>query len=288
MKHDFEGCNHLTLLLLRLLLVLNGVEVAQRYTFLFRGESLCGESLCGGSKMSEHLPPRPFKVVIAGATGATGRHLFSYLIKTKEFGEIVHLGRRKVTDVEGVNITEEESTGRIKQHVIDMENLSSESIGEHFQGADIYMSCLGTTRRQAGSAVAFKHVDLGYNLKLASIAKEQDVKIFSLMSTQGADKGSWFLYLNVKGELEEECKTLKFPTLTIFRPGFLDRGGSSRLAEKVVAWFVDRISIETVARAMCSNALLQLSNEVTTPKSQTEFIYYNNHIRHMSETFDLA
>ena len=54
-----------------------------------------------------------------------------------------------------------------------------------------------------------------------------------------------------------------------------------------LAWFVDRISIETVARAMCSNALLQLSNEVTTPKSQ-EFIYYNNHIRHMSETFDLA
>ena len=36
---------------------------------------------------------------------------------------------------------------------VDMEALSNETVGKHFSDAHVYFSCLGTTKRQAGSAV---------------------------------------------------------------------------------------------------------------------------------------
>lgn len=239
------------------------------------------------ASMTDEVPAKQYKAVISGHTGATGKHLFAYLIKSKEFSEIISLGRRKVTGIDnGIDLETEESSGRVKQVIIDMDNATDEEIGGHFSGADIYLSCLGTTKRQAGSAEAFKHIDFGYNYKLAKGARENGVGVFSLMSTQGADKSSFFLYLKVKGELEEECNKLEFPTYSIFRPGFLDRGPSSRFLEKVVGFFTDRIPTETVARAMCSDALQRLSSpEASKPQ---QYVYYNDHIQHMSDTFDLA
>ena len=47
----------------------------------------------------------------------------------------------------------------------------------------------------------FKHIDFGYNYNLAKVAKEKGVKLFSLQSSQGSNKDSMFLYLQVKGEV---------------------------------------------------------------------------------------
>lgn len=38
--------------------------------------------------------------------------------------------------------------------ILDFENLTVESVGDHFKDRDVFFSCLGTTRRQAGSAVS--------------------------------------------------------------------------------------------------------------------------------------
>jgi oxidoreductase len=229
---------------------------------------------------------KTFKAVIAGASGATGKYLLENLIKSKSFSEIVSLGRRKLTDVGGgVNVEMEESSGRLKQEIVDMENLSNESVGKHFSGADVYFSCLGTTRKAAGSAEMFKHIDFGYNYNLARVAKENNVHLFSLQSTQGADKDSMFLYLQVKGELEVECGKLNFPSYTVFRPGFMDRGENAKFMEKVAGLFVKLLPTETIARSMLSNALQIL----TAPPSNTgeHTVYYDDEIRHMSDHYEL-
>ena len=47
----------------------------------------------------------------------------------------------------------------------------------------------------------FKHIDFGYNYNLAKVAKDKGVQLFSLQSSQGSNKDSMFLYLQVKGEV---------------------------------------------------------------------------------------
>ena len=49
----------------------------------------------------------------------------------------------------------------------------------------------------------FTHIDYGYNYNLAKVAKEKNVRLLSLMSTQGANKDSYFLYLNSKGKVRK-------------------------------------------------------------------------------------
>jgi uncharacterized protein YbjT (DUF2867 family) len=47
------------------------------------------------------------------------------------------------------------------------------------------------------------------------------VKVYVLISTQGANANSYFAYPKMKGELEEKVKTLGFETTIILRPGLL-------------------------------------------------------------------
>jgi len=230
-----------------------------------------------------------YKVVLVGATGCTGQYLLSELIKAKEFKEITVLGRRKASlpkDVgDGVDLNHEEDSGRVKQIMVDMENISDETFGEYFENKDVFFTTLGTTRRQAGSASAFRHVDYELNYKLAKLAKERNVRLFTLLSSQGANKESYFLYPQVKGELEHDCSLLEFPHFSIFRPGFLDRGNESRYLEKFAGWFMSRLPVQKLARALCSNALQHLSS--ISPDSSQVYMYYNDQIIHMSDSYEL-
>ena len=47
----------------------------------------------------------------------------------------------------------------------------------------------------------FTRIDHGFNYNLAKIAQEKKVRFFSLISTQGANKDSYFLYLQSKGKV---------------------------------------------------------------------------------------
>ena len=38
-------------------------------------------------------------------------------------------------------------------NIVDFETLTKDSIGEHFQDGDVFFNAMGTTRKQAGSAV---------------------------------------------------------------------------------------------------------------------------------------
>ncbi|XP_065672355.1 uncharacterized protein LOC100201769 isoform X4 [Hydra vulgaris] len=226
---------------------------------------------------------KSFKAILVGATGVTGKYLLAELLKVKEFTHIVTLGRRKAEvpyDVKGISLEDEENSGRLQQVVIDMENLNSESVKKYFVGQDVFFTCLGTTRKDAGSAENFKRIDYGYNYSLAQIAKESGVRLYSQMSTSGANKDSFWLYLNSKGKLEWDCGLLNFPQYSIFRPSFLDRQDKKRLLEKFAGFFVTPISCQTVAQAMVVDALMKLHSQL--PESSEQTIYENSQIYKMS------
>ena len=64
----------------------------------------------------------------------------------------------------------------------------------------------------------FRRIDKGINVDLATVAKEMNVKFYSIVSSQGANAKSWFLYLQVKGEVSVKTCTqsIFYSTRTFF------------------------------------------------------------------------
>lgn len=76
----------------------------------------------------------------------------------------------------------------------------------------------------------------------------------NLLTSQGADKNSWFLYLRTKGKLEDDVRALNFPHLNIFRPGMLERNGN-RFWENVAAKIVSALPVKALAHVMVHEGL---------------------------------
>ncbi|NXI32457.1 HTAI2 Oxidoreductase, partial [Sterrhoptilus dennistouni] len=149
------------------------------------------------------------------------------------------------------------------QAVVDFEQL-----GEHaaaFQGHDVGFCCLGTTRAKAG-ADGFVRVDRDYVAQAAELARAGGCKHFVLQSSRGANAQSRFLYLRVKGEVENLVQAVGFDHCTILRPAvLLCKRQESRPMEWIarqflgaVAWVfptANSVPVETVARAMVACVL---------------------------------
>ena len=63
------------------------------------------------------------------------------------------LCRRRLEEVPGVDVTAEESAGRLCQHIEDLDSISDDAVRQLCTGGHVFFNTLGTTRRIAGSAV---------------------------------------------------------------------------------------------------------------------------------------
>lgn len=92
----------------------------------------------------------PWKAVVTGCTGAIGKYLVAELLNHPEtWSNIVTIGRRRYTQEMvpadyTVNITSEESNGRLQQVETTFEKL--DNFKSAMEGADASLCCLGTTR----------------------------------------------------------------------------------------------------------------------------------------------
>lgn len=174
--------------------------------------------------------------IVIGATGLIGKSLVEQLAARPDISKVIALTRRAIS-YEHPNI---------KNHIVDFANL--EQFSEVFKG-DMLFSCLGTTKKQAGSIAAQKVVDVDYQLKAAELAAQNGVAEYFLVSSSGANSQSKNAYLQMKGELEDKITQLKFKRIAIFQPSLLlgARDGF-RLGEKIASW---------VLPALCSLPLLK-------------------------------
>ena len=101
------------------------------------------------------------------------------------------------------------------------------------RGDDLYC-CLGTTMRKAGSKEAFRKVDYTYSFQIAKIAESNGVNQLLLVSSVGADSNSIFFYNQIKGELEDAVKKMKFWATHIFQPSvLLGKRNENRWGEQI-------------------------------------------------------
>ncbi|WP_136805721.1 NAD(P)H-binding protein [Desulfosediminicola flagellatus] len=161
--------------------------------------------------------------IVIGATGVVGREVVNQLAEADHIDTIITLTRRVA----------EHPSSKVENSIVDFDDLDSYSL--LFEG-DMLFSCLGTTRRAAGSVAAQRIVDLDYQLKVAQLASQNGVHHYLLVSSSGANEKSSNAYLQMKGELEQKVLQLGFPRVSIFQPSLLVGERSKvRLGEKIAS-----------------------------------------------------
>lgn len=196
--------------------------------------------------------------LVVGATGAVGAALTEQLVVHPSFQKVITIGRRPV-DLPP-SITPQCALEQVK---VDMDKM--EEAAASFAGVDVVFCGLGTTRAVAGSAEQFRKVDYGYVAKSAELAKAAGVPQFSLVSAQSSDAKQWasdlrifhaFLYMQTKGRAEDAVKAQGFSTVSIYRPGLLDRGDKGRAWEKAFLKVAPNVvKVGDLARLMITHAL---------------------------------
>lgn len=144
-------------------------------------------------------------IAIVGSTGAVGQHVLQFLNQENQISKIFTLTRKPQTP-----LSKEEN------RVIDFDQMNSLNIK-----ADVFICCLGTTIKVAGSQAAFRKVDYDYVVNFAKLAASASAKKFLVISSVGADEKSSVFYSRTKGKMEQAIKSLNIPAIEIFQPSLL-------------------------------------------------------------------
>lgn len=150
----------------------------------------------------------PTNVCIAGATGLVGHELLLLLAYLDQFQSIKAITRKPL--------------GRIPPKV-DNIILDFDRLEQHKEAlkAGIFICCLGTTIKKAGSQEAFRKVDYDYVIQFAKAAEAVGAQKLLVISAMGADADSKVFYNRVKGEMEKTLRELKIPQIEVFRPSLI-------------------------------------------------------------------
>lgn len=173
-------------------------------------------------------------IFLAGATGLVGGLALRDLLANRSFtGTVFAPSRREI----GV------SDSRLVAPVVDLSParavLAIEALQRYVsEPFDVYISCLGTTIRSAGSREAFIAVDRELVLRLAQFAFERGARHAILVSSAGASRQSGNFYLRVKGEVEDAVAKIGFDRIDVIRPGLLLGERSQRRPTEALAQLV--------------------------------------------------
>ena len=150
---------------------------------------------------------KDIRAAIIGSTGAIGKELIRQLVANPAYKEIVVLARRTIDEWKEPPVSE-----RIR--VIELPSFDNlaELKGE-LQGFDVFFCALGS--RVGRGKEEFVKVDKTYPIEYARLALECEVPNYSLVSSIGASKSSWFLYMKTKGEAEDEISKIGLKHVTI-------------------------------------------------------------------------
>jgi oxidoreductase len=224
-------------------------------------------------------PASALSVIVAGSTGAVGRNVVVNAVASPSIRRVVALSRRAIPAAEwpatfpGIDGTL--AAQKLNVVAVDWEKLYQAqqqqqaaaatapavdaTLAAAFAGHHHAVMAMGTTRRDAGSAEAFFHIDHDYALSFATLVKAASgstLEHYSQISSQGADSSSWFLYMSTKGKTDDAVCAMKFPRTSIFRPGLLGRGDDkARFVERFASFFAPVMDTATLGAAVVKDFL---------------------------------
>lgn len=168
--------------------------------------------------------------LIIGSTGLIGSQLLQLLLESTEYSTVITFVKRD----SGIQHL------KLKQHIIDFDQ--PETYKELVAGDDFFCA-IGTTIKNAGSQEAFRKVDFEYPKAFATIALQNNVKQFLIISSLGADAYSGNFYLKTKGEIQDFLKNCAFESVSVLQPSLLlGNRKEFRLGEKIGSFFMKLFS----------------------------------------------
>jgi uncharacterized protein YbjT (DUF2867 family) len=210
--------------------------------------------------------------LLIGATGLIGSELLKTLLNCKEYTKVIVLGRKSLV-IDHL---------KLEEKIIDFNQLHSLRIDSQI---DDVFSCLGTTIKKAKTQQAMRKIDVEIPLQVAKLTKALGAKHFLFVSALNANSQSAIFYSRMKGELEDEVKTIGFPSVSIFRPSLLlGKRQEFRLGEKLAEIFFyvfpfifagplkkyKAIKAQTIAAAMLNAAQLHYAGVYVYPSDHIE------------------
>lgn len=188
---------------------------------------------------------------LLGATGLVGSRLLDLLIASADYEHIVAPVRR--------------STGVTSDKLIEV-TFDAEGARDWTPplAIDHVFIAFGTTKKKAGGINAQREIEVRLPRLYAQRIRTLGATHLSLCSALGADDESTNAYNAMKGQLEEDIRSMRYPSATFFRPSVLGghRPGDERpteaWAQRAMAWLpksLKTIPAERVAKAMIIKAL---------------------------------
>ncbi|WII73949.1 oxidoreductase [Bdellovibrio sp. 22V] len=150
----------------------------------------------------------PISVTLVGGSGLVGSELLQIIGLLGEISSIKAVSRSALgklpKDTENI--------------VMNLDQLKDR---KDLLKADVFVCCLGSTIKKAGSQEAFRKVDYDYVVEFAKVAEAVGAQKLLVVSAMGANKESSIFYNRVKGEMESALRELKIPQIEIFRPSLI-------------------------------------------------------------------
>lgn len=147
-------------------------------------------------------------ITLVGSSGLVGGELLAILPFLQEVDLVKAVSRSPLGRL----------PPRSENIVMSLDDLEARA---EFLKADVFICCLGTTIKKAGSQEAFRKVDYEYVVDFAKVAAQVGAKKLLVVSAMGANAHSRIFYNRVKGEMEEAIKALAIPQVEIFRPSLI-------------------------------------------------------------------
>ena len=171
-------------------------------------------------------------ITLFGSTGLIGNEILKLLEKDNYFKNINVISRREVKLI----------SKKSKLKLIDFSNYDDYLTA--IESSDIVLAAIGTTQSKVNfNKKKYVDIDLGIVSKIAKACKEKKVKHFSFVSSAGADIKNKSFYLKLKGQIEQEVKSYKLNSSSVYRPSLLlGKRTESRYGEQLAQFIIPLIS----------------------------------------------
>ncbi|MEX1202344.1 MAG: NAD(P)H-binding protein [Ferruginibacter sp.] len=153
----------------------------------------------------------PFRAVVVGGSGVTGRALVKHLIDSKDCTEVYSLVRKRFPPPHD----------KMRQMVVtDYSNY--EPLRHILEGFDVMFCTIGTTKEKVNNDMnQYRAVDIDIPVYAAKAALAEGTQTLVIVSSVGADAASSNFYLKIKGEMEKAISDIPIPRIVFMRPSVL-------------------------------------------------------------------
>lgn len=200
--------------------------------------------------------PSDLKAAVIGATGLTGTALVTLLCDHVQVNTVNCITRKPI------------ALSHPKQLNSLFDPADEQSLKNAIGKADLIFCAIGTTfRKMKGDLDAYRKIDHDIPLRAARHGADINCRHFSLVLAVGADTESKNYYLKIKGDTEEDIRSLGLASASIFRPSLLlGKRKEQRPLERVGQFLMEPLSFlipskykpiraDDVAKAMTAEAM---------------------------------